>query len=84
MKEKLHVVGTCAAEDTGTSVTFQPDPSVFQETTVYDYDIIKARLREMAFLTKGLKITLTDLREEGKQENGVLDRKSTRLNSSHT
>ena len=69
VKEKLHVVGTCAAEDTGTSVTFQPDPSVFQETTVYDYDIIKARLREMAFLTKGLKITLTDLREEGKQEN---------------
>ncbi len=70
VKEKLHVVGTCVAEDTGTSVTFQPDPSVFQETTVYDYDIIKARLREMAFLTKGLKITLTDLREEGKQENG--------------
>ena len=70
VKEKLHVVGTCAAEDTGTSVTFQPDPSVFQETTVYDYDIIKARLREMAFLTKGLKITLTDLRKEGKQENG--------------
>ena len=70
VKEKLHVVGTCAAEDTGTSVTFQPDPSVFQETTVYDYDIIKARLREMSFLTKGLKITLTDLREEGKQENG--------------
>lgn len=70
VKEKLHVVGTCAAEDTGTSVTLQPDPSVFQETTVYDYDIIKARLREMAFLTKGLKITLTDLREEGKQENG--------------
>lgn len=70
VKEKLHVIGTCAAEDTGTSVTFQPDPSVFQETTVYDYDIIKARLREMAFLTKGLKITLTDLREEGKQENG--------------
>lgn len=70
VKDKLHVVGTCAAEDTGTSVTFQPDPSVFQETTVYDYDIIKARLREMAFLTKGLKITLTDLREEGKQENG--------------
>ena len=70
VKDKLHVVGTCAAEDTGTSVTFQPDPSVFQETTVYDYDIIKARLREMAFLTKGLKITLTDLREEGRQENG--------------
>ena len=70
VKDKLHVVGTCAAEDTGTSVTFQPDPLVFQETTVYDYDIIKARLREMAFLTKGLKITLTDLREEGKKENG--------------
>lgn len=70
VKEKLHVVGTCDPKDTGTSVTFQPDPSVFQETTVYDYDIIKARLREMAFLTKGLKIMLTDLREEGKQENG--------------
>ncbi len=70
VKEKLHVVGTCDPKDTGTSVTFQPDPSVFQETTVYDYDIIKARLREMAFLTKGLKITLTDLREEEKQENG--------------
>ena len=68
--EKLHVTGQCDPGDTGTSVTFQPDPEIFQETTEYDYDIIKARLREMAFLTKGLKISLTDLREEGKQENG--------------
>ena len=68
--EKLHVTGQCDLGDTGTSVTFQPDPEIFQETTEYDYDIIKARLREMAFLTKGLKISLTDLREEGKQENG--------------
>ena len=60
--EKLHEVGTCEKEDTGTSVTFWPDPSIFQETTIYDYEIIRQRLREMAFLTKGLKITLTDNR----------------------
>jgi len=60
--EKLHEVGTCEKEDTGTSVTFWPDPAIFQETTIYDYEIIRQRLREMAFLTKGLKITLTDNR----------------------
>lgn len=68
--DSLKVVGECAKEDTGTSVTFQPDPEIFQETTVYEYEIIRSRLREMAFLTKGLKISLTDLREEGKDENG--------------
>ncbi len=67
---KLEVVGECDAADTGTSVTFQPDPSIFQETVVYEYDIIRTRLREMAFLTKGLSISLTDLREEGRKENG--------------
>ncbi len=67
---KLEVVGECDAADTGTSVTFQPDPSIFQETTVYEYDIIRTRLREMAFLTKGLSISLTDLREEGRKEDG--------------
>ncbi len=67
---KLEVVGECDAADTGTSVTFQPDSSIFQETTVYEYDIIRTRLREMAFLTKGLSISLTDLREEGRKEDG--------------
>ena len=45
---------------------FKPDALIFKETTVYDYNILKQRLREMAFLTKGLRITLTDMRvEEG-------------------
>ncbi len=60
--QDLHVTGTCPDDETGTSVTFLPDPEIFQETTIYDYDIIKQRLREMAFLTKGLRITLKDLR----------------------
>ncbi len=68
--DKLHVIGTCPQNETGTSVTFQPDPTIFQETTVYDYDIILQRLREMAFLTKGLRITLRDLREEARDEKG--------------
>ncbi len=68
--DSLKIVGECDKADTGTSVTFQPDPEVFQETTVYEYEIIRSRLREMAFLTKGLKISLTDLRDEEKDENG--------------
>lgn len=60
--KKLSVIGDCDPKETGTSVTFQPDPAIFQETTVYDYEIILTRLREMAFLTKGLKITLRDER----------------------
>ncbi len=68
--DSLKIVGECDKTDTGTSVTFQPDPEVFQETTVYEYEIIRSRLREMAFLTKGLKISLTDLRDEEKDENG--------------
>ncbi len=58
----LKIIGECPEEETGTQVTFQPDPEIFQETTVYDFDVLKKRLREMAFLTKGLKITLTDAR----------------------
>ena len=68
--EKLHQIGTCDIHNTGTSVTFQPDPEIFQETTVYDYEVVKQRLREMAFLTKGLKITLRDLRPENALEDG--------------
>ena len=62
----LKVDGECPADKTGTKVSFKPDATIFQETTVYEFDVLKQRLREMAFLTKGLKIILTDLRvEEG-------------------
>ena len=60
----LEEIGTCEPADTGSAVSFMPDPIMFRETTVFDYDIIKQRMREMAFLTKGLRITLTDLRKE--------------------
>ena len=58
----LKVVGDCQEGRHGTTVTFLPDKEIFEET-VYDYDILKQRLREMAFLTKGLKIVLKDTRE---------------------
>lgn len=63
----LKVIGDCAPEHTGTKVTFLPDKEIFEET-VYDYDILKQRLREMAFLTKGLKIVLKDEREDSQKE----------------
>ena len=61
----LKVIGECEKEKTGTKITFIPDKTIFQETTVFEFDVLKQRLREMAFLTKGLKIVLTDLRVEG-------------------
>ena len=64
----LKIVGDCDIDDTGTKVTFLPDAEIFQETTVFEFDILMHRLREMAFLTKGIKITLTDLREGLEQE----------------
>ena len=57
----LKVVGDCPADQTGTKVTFSPDGSIFEDT-VYDYDVLRQRLREMAFLTKNLRIVLTDKR----------------------
>ena len=60
---KLKVVGDCEPEKTGTMVTFLPDKEIFEET-VFDFDTLKQRFREMAFLTKGLKIRLTDERGE--------------------
>ena len=63
----LKVVGDCEEGKTGTTVTFLPDKEIFEET-VYDYDILKQRLREMAFLTKGLRIVLRDEREDSKKE----------------
>ncbi len=64
----LKIVGDCNIEDTGTQVTFLPDSEIFQETTVFEFDILMHRLREMAFLTKGIKINLTDLREGLEQQ----------------
>ena len=61
--EPVTVVGDCDPEKHGTEVTFLPDPEIFEET-VYDYDTLKVRLRETAFLTKNLKITLNDERED--------------------
>ena len=64
--EKGHVcyplkeIGVCEEDKTGTTVVFKPDETIFQETTVYEFDILKQRLREMAFLTKNLKIVLCD------------------------
>ena len=63
----LKIVGSCGAEEHGTQVTFLPDKEIFEET-VYDFDTLKIRLRETAFLTKGLKITLRDGREEKKEK----------------
>ncbi len=64
---KLKVVGECDPAKTGTKVTFLPDDTIFEDT-VFDYDTLKQRFREMAFLTKGLKISLTDLRDEEPKE----------------
>ena len=63
----LKIVGSCGAEEHGTRGTFLPDKEIFEET-VYDFDTLKIRLRETAFLTKGLKITLRDGREEKKEK----------------
>ena len=60
---KLKVIGDCDSEKTGTMVSFLPDKEIFEET-IFDFDTLKQRFREMAFLTKGLKIRLTDERGE--------------------
>ncbi len=71
---ELEVLGDC--KDTGTTIWFKPDPSIFS-TTLYQYDVIKERLREKAFLNKGLKITLVDQRSNKKEiflyEDGIKD-----------
>ncbi len=59
----LKETGTCPLEKTGTRVTFLPDKEIFTETVVFDFDILKIRMREMAFLTKGLRIILRDRRK---------------------
>ena len=66
--EDVKVIGTCEEDKHGTKVIFHPDPDIFEET-VYDYDTLKQRLRETAFLTKGLRIILKDLREDPVREH---------------
>ena len=61
--QKLAVIGECDPQKTGTKVTFLPDDTIF-DTTVFEYNVLKQRFREMAFLTRGLKIVLRDDREE--------------------
>lgn len=65
--EDLKVIGE--TDVTGTIVHFKPDPEIFEETTVYDYDTLANRLRELAFLNRGIKITIEDKREEGGRKN---------------
>jgi len=65
--QPMTVIGECDKRQHGTKVHFLPDPEIFEET-VYDYDTLKVRLRETAFLTKALKITLTDVRDGKEQE----------------
>lgn len=67
---ELQVVGDCEENFTGTSVTFKPDPQIFEDT-VYDFETLKTRLRETAFLTKGLKIILRDNRENEEKKERV-------------
>ncbi|MFE1630272.1 DNA topoisomerase (ATP-hydrolyzing) subunit B [Brevibacillus reuszeri] len=62
----LAIVGE--TEETGTKVTFKPDPTIFTETTVFEYEILQKRIRELAFLNKGLRITLRDARPEQERE----------------
>ncbi len=73
----LKEIGTCEKEKTGSKITFRPDDTIFTETTEFDFDTLKIRLREMAFLTKGLRIILRDEREEkeeiGSHENAQIN-----------
>ena len=65
--QKLTEIGICSQDETGTTVTFKPDPEIF-DTDIYDYETLKVRTRELAFLNKGLRLTLTDERGEGKKD----------------
>ena len=64
---ELEEIGECPENQTGTTITFKPDPLVFQDL-VYSFDILRGRLRELAFLNKGLKIVFTDEREDRQRE----------------
>ena len=67
--DALKIIDKCDENRTGTTVKFLPDDEIFTETTVYDYEILKNRLKELAFLNKGLRISLYDEREEDKKDS---------------
>ena len=66
--EPLKIIGECPEDETGTYVTFKADPEVFTETTIYNYDTLRQRIRELAFLNKGLTLVLEDKRENPKTD----------------
>ena len=68
-EEDLKIIDSCDEDRTGTTVTFKPDSEIFEETTIFDYEILKTRLRELAFLNRGLRISLYDLREDDKSDS---------------
>ena len=69
---KLEIIDSCSLERTGTTVTFKADPEIFTETTTYDYNILRERVRELAFLNRGLKLILCDDRLEEKKKEEFL------------
>ena len=66
---ELKIIDKCDKDRTGTTVTFKPDDQIFTETLVYDYEVLRVRLQELAFLNKGLRITLYDDRTEKKKDS---------------
>ena len=68
VEEPLKVIDSCDKDRTGTTVTFKPDDEIFTETLVFDYDVLKTRIQELAFLNKGLRLTLYDDRLEKKKD----------------
>ncbi len=66
-EEPLKIIDDCDPDRTGTTVTFKPDASIFTDTTVFNYETLRVRLQELAFLNRGLRITLYDDREDGKK-----------------
>ena len=68
VEEPLKIIDSCDKERTGTTVTFKPDDQIFTETLVYDYDVLRTRLQELAFLNKGLRLTLYDDRIDKRKD----------------
>ena len=64
----LKIIDTCAKDRTGTTVSFKPDPDIFTDTTIFNYETLQQRLRELAFLNKGLRIILMDERQDNKRD----------------
>ena len=67
--EPLKIIDSCDIDRTGSTIRFEPDETIFRETTHFDYDILYKRLQEIAFLNKGLRINLYDLREDDKHDS---------------